>query len=77
MIKNITLSADEVLINQARHKAEQKKTSLNKLFREWISRYVNKDNISSNYNSLMESLSAVDSGGNSGKKLTRENMNER
>ena len=30
MIKNITLSVDEVLINQARQKAEQEKTSLNK-----------------------------------------------
>ena len=73
MIRNITLSADEVLINQARQKAEQEKTSVNKLFREWIVRYVNRDNVGSSYDRLMESLTTV----NSGKKFTREEMNER
>lgn len=73
MIRNITLSAEEVIINQARQKAGQEKTSLNKLFRDWISRYANRDNVNRSYNSLMESLSSVDSGG----KLTREEMNER
>ena len=73
MIRNITLSADEVLINQARQKAEQEKTSINKLFREWIARYVNRDNVGNNYDRLMESLTTV----NSGKKFTREEMNER
>lgn len=73
MIRNITLSADEVLINQARKKAEQEKTSVNKLFREWIARYVNRDNVASSYDRLMESLTTV----NSGKKFTREEMNER
>ena len=73
MIRNITLSADEIVINQARKKAEQEETSLNKLFREWISKYVNRDKVSSNYDSLMESLTTV----NPGKKFTREEMNER
>ncbi len=73
MIKNITLSADEILIKQARQKAEQEKTSINKLFREWISKYVNRGDASTNYDRLMESLSAV----NPGKKFTREEMNER
>lgn len=73
MVKNITLSVDEVLIKQARQKAEHEKTSLNQLFREWIYRYVNRDNVSSNYESLMENLSLV----SSGKKFTREEMHER
>ena len=73
MIRNITLSADEILINQARQKAEQEKTSLNKLFREWIYKYANRDNAGNSYDSLMESLSTV----NSGRKFTREEMNER
>ena len=73
MIRNITLSADEILINQARQKAEQEKTSINKLFREWIAKYVNRDNVGNNYDRLMESLATV----NSGKKFTREEMNER
>ena len=73
MIKNITLSVDEVLINQARQKAEQEKTSLNKLFRSWMIRYVNRDKTGANYDSLMETLHAVNSGG----KFSRDQMNER
>ncbi|MBW2594123.1 MAG: hypothetical protein JRE58_14210 [Deltaproteobacteria bacterium] len=72
-MRNITLSADEILINQARQKAAQEKTSLNKLFREWMSQYANRDNAGNSYDSLMESLSTV----KSGKKFTREEMNER
>ncbi len=73
MIRNITLSVDEVLINQAREKAEYEKTSLNKLFRDWISKYVNRGNVSADYENLMEMLSTVNSGG----KFTRDEMNER
>ena len=73
MARNITLSADEVLIERARKKAEQEKTSLNKLFREWIAKYVNRDNICVEYNNLMESLKDV----RPGRKFTRDEMNER
>ena len=73
MIRNITLSVDETLIKQAREKAEKEKTSLNKLFRDWISKYVNRENVGTNYNILMDSLVSVDSGG----KFTRDEMNER
>ncbi|RKX83167.1 MAG: hypothetical protein DRP58_09220 [Spirochaetes bacterium] len=70
MIRNITLSVDETLIKQAREKAEKEKTSLNKLFRDWISKYVNRENVGTNYNILMDSLVSVDSGG----KFTRDEM---
>lgn len=73
MVRNITLSVDEVLINQARKKAEQEKTSLNKLFRRWMIRYVNRDNAGANYDSLMETLQVINSGG----KFSRDQMNER
>ncbi len=63
MIRNITLSVDETLIKLAREKAEEEKTSLNKLFRDWISKYVNRENVGANYNILMDSLVSVDSGG--------------
>ncbi|MEA1991023.1 MAG: hypothetical protein U9N58_02335, partial [Thermodesulfobacteriota bacterium] len=59
MARNITLSADEILIERARKKAEQEKTSLNKLFREWIAKYVNRDSICVEYDNLMESLKDV------------------
>ena len=73
MIRNITLSADEVLIESARKKAEQENTSLNKLFREWVAKYANRDNLGVEYDNLMESLKNV----SAGKKFTREEMNER
>lgn len=73
MTRNITLSVEESLINQARQKANQEKTSLNKLFRYWISMYVNRDNISMNFDNIMNSLSKIDSGGS----FSRDEMNER
>lgn len=35
-MKNITLSADESLIELAREEARARKTTLNALFREWL-----------------------------------------
>lgn len=73
MIRNITLSADEVMIESARKKAQQENTSFNRLFREWIAQYANRNNIAVEYDNLMESLVDVCVG----KKFTREEMNER
>ena len=73
MARNITLSADKILIERARKKAEQENTSLNKLFREWIAKYVNRDSICVEYDNLMESLKDI----YPGKKFTRNEMNER
>ena len=39
-MKNITLSADERLIEEAREKARQANTTLNEEFRRWLSDYV-------------------------------------
>ena len=39
-MKNITLSADDLLIERARAKARREKKSLNALFRNWLSNYV-------------------------------------
>jgi hypothetical protein len=38
-MKNITLSADEALIEGARRRAEAENTTLNNLFREWLAHY--------------------------------------
>jgi len=38
-MKNITLSADESLIEGARRRAEAEHTTLNNLFREWLASY--------------------------------------
>ena len=39
MVKNITLSADEIIIKKARQRAKQQNTTLNAEFRKWLKRY--------------------------------------
>lgn len=73
MIKNITFNAEESLLQKAREKAMHERKSLNVLFREWLSRYVNQDDVSKKYRTLMKQMSyAVP-----GRKFSREEMNER
>lgn len=77
MLKNITLSADEALIREARRQAALQNTTLNALFREWLERYVAKDEEAGKaavrqYEELMERL-----GPRFVRKYTREEMNER
>ena len=73
MIKDITLSADEVLIEQARRRAMIGNTTLNELFRVWLARYVAQPATADQYEALMARLSHIKAGG----KLSREQMNER
>ena len=73
MLKNITLSADEQLIKQAREKAKSERTTLNEYFRKWLKKLVISDKTQFNYDELMNSLSYV----NPGKKFTRDQLNER
>jgi len=73
MAKNITLSADDMLIKRAREKAQRENTSLNRLFRSWVKKYVNRDNIDNEYDSLMENMADV----NAGRKFSRDEMNAR
>ena len=42
-MKNVTLSADERLIRQARERARREKKTLNAVFREWLARYVDQE----------------------------------
>lgn len=73
MTKNITLSADETLIERAKEKARQENTSLNKLFREWVTKYISRENIDIEFDNLMQSLQDVQPG----RKFSRDEMNER
>jgi len=73
MLKNITLSADEALIREARRQAALQNTSLNALFREWLEQYLRRQDAVARYDELMQRLSHV----NAGRKFTREEMNER
>ena len=79
MLKNITLSADEALIREARRQAALQNTTLNVLFREWLERFVAqhdedvRQQLVKRYDELMQQLSHVDAG----RKFTREELNER
>ena len=72
-IKNITLSADSLLIKEARLTAQLQGSSLNEAFREWLIQFTKSNATRSEYESLMQGLTHV----SSDKKFTREEMNER
>ena len=71
-MKNITLSADEELIQSAREKARKERTTLNGLFRKWLSRYVGRVHAETEYAELMERLSYA----RSGRSFSRDELNE-
>jgi len=72
-VKNITLSADDKLIEEARKHAAQKHTTLNNLFRDWLVQMTARKQAVSEYDALMKRLDYV----RPGRKFTREEMNER
>ena len=72
-MKNITLSADEDLIERSRLRAKREKTTLNAVFRQWLERYAGRESSASDFGELMERLSYARSGGS----FTRDEMNER
>jgi hypothetical protein len=72
-MKNVTVSADADLIRKAREKARKERTTLNGLFRQWLSRYVGKGRGDSAYDELMERLSYA----RSGRTFSRDELNER
>ena len=73
MMKNITLSADETLIEQARKRAVVENTTLNNLFRAWLARYASQPAAADQYEQMMTRLGYVQPG----RKFSREDMNER
>ena len=73
MRKNITLSAEERLIKAARQKAASEGTSLNHLFRYWVSEYTRPQAGAANYAKLMASMVDVVPG----RTFSRDEMNER
>jgi hypothetical protein len=72
-MKNITLSADEHLIEKARAVARAQHKTLNAAFREWLEQFTSKSGRGAEYDSLMKRLRHV----NAGRKFTRDEMNER
>lgn len=73
MIKNITLSAEDLVIQKAREKARNEKKTLNALFREWLNKYIHNTNPENEFEKFMERTGYV----NPGRKFTREELNAR
>jgi len=73
MLKNITLSAEEELIERARDRARRERTTLNATFRHWLRQYVGRTATAPDYISFMGSLSYA----KPGRKFSRDDLNER
>jgi len=75
-MKNITLSADESLIEaaRARARARAEQTTLNEQFRRWLADYAQARERMDRYESVMAGLRGKLK---VGRKLSREAMNER
>ncbi len=72
-MKNITLSADDDLIEQARLLARSRRTTLNAAFREWLVQFTGQPRNVRQFDSLMKRFRHV----NAGRRFTRNEMNDR
>lgn len=72
-MKNVTLSADEHLIEQARQIARAQHKTLNSVFREWLERYTAQSGSAKDFDGLMRRLKHVDAG----RSYSRDEMNAR
>jgi hypothetical protein len=72
-MKNVTLSAGEDLIENARAIARAQDRTLNDAFREWLTRFTASDGAAYSYRTLMKQMRYVDAGGS----WTRDQLNER
>jgi hypothetical protein len=72
-MKNVTLSADEDLLEQARAVAHSQRRTLNAAFREWLIQFTASAGDEQSFNALMKRMSHINSGG----KFSRDEMNSR
>jgi len=72
-MKNVTLSADENLLEQARLIARSQHKTLNAAFREWLIHYTSQAGVGQDFDSLMARLKNV----RAGRRFTRDEMNAR
>jgi hypothetical protein len=72
-VKNVTLSADGELIEQARLFARSQHKTLNAMFREWLQQLTSQNGSTQEYDALMKRLKHVQAG----RRVSRDEMNER
>jgi hypothetical protein len=73
MLQNITLSAEKVLIERARQRAEARRTTLNAEFRRWLAQYSDYPQTAEELAVIMDQLSYAQAQ----KSFTRDELNER
>lgn len=74
MTRNITFSADETLIEEARQAALAENTTLNEQFRLWLEQYARRRRAARAMAVVAELQKKIDTGG---RKFTRDERNER
>jgi hypothetical protein len=74
-VKNITLTADEALLNEAEQVARARRTTLEQAFQEWLEEYVAAERRVARAMDVIERVQQYASTG--GRKFTRDEMNER
>jgi hypothetical protein len=72
-MKNITISADEAVLTQARRRAKGEHRTLNDLFRQWLNQYIAQAGAADSYEATMRRLAHV----SAGRRFSREEMHER
>jgi predicted transcriptional regulator len=72
-MKNVTLSADDDLIEQARQVAHSQRRTLNAAFREWLLQFTAQAGNGQEVDALMRRLGHV----TAGRRFSRDEMNER
>lgn len=75
-MRNITLSASDVLIDRAREKARAQGVTLNDEFRKWLASYVEAQDGQTavdRFRAVMQALPAADAG----RTFSRDEMNQR
>ena len=72
-MKNVTLSADEQLIEQARLVARSQHKTLNAVFREWLLQYTAQAGARQEFDALLQRLQHV----RAGRRFSRGEINER
>ena len=74
-MRNITLSADERLIEAAREKAREEHTTLNEQFRRWLEEYAGRKQRAARAMEVVDEIRKY--AYHSGRRFTREEMYER
>jgi hypothetical protein len=72
-MKNITLSADEDLIERARLIVRGQHRTVNDAFREWLTQFTQSAGDAQGFDALMTRLQHVDAG----RRFSRDELNER